>query len=167
MKWKRTRKTIAAGDAKQTDAAWNFGTSGQSSDALTGFVAEGWSTLGDAEDSGPPPSYSGFSLTQSGKYFEPFSMESSVFVPWPQAMGSSNYASTSAGLKYPRSGADFLPSQRVAGDRLEESDKSDYENLIDLTELSNREYSHSRNSGSVTYSHGVSRNTQTSPPRFN
>ncbi|KAF3819568.1 hypothetical protein GH733_015077, partial [Mirounga leonina] len=64
-------------------------------------------------------------------------IESCILMPGPQIMGCLNSASTKDRLKSPGSRED-LPSLRVAGDRVETSDNSDYENLIDPHRVFNR-----------------------------
>lgn len=98
------------------------------------FVAEHRRSLGDAEASDPPPCFSDFHPHSQETALSLSLMESRVFMPQSQAMGSSSDAPTSARLKHPGSGAELLLPQSIARDRVEELDNSGYENLIDPTE---------------------------------
>ncbi|XP_032922583.1 BRISC complex subunit Abraxas 2 [Catharus ustulatus] len=130
--------------------------------SYTGFAVEGC-TLEDSDVSDPPPPYSDFNTSTQDNSGSPGLLDSTcIFMPRPQAVGSSSYVSTTAGLKYSGNGASMPSSQRALADNVDESEDSDYENLLEPTESSDSEYSQTRESRPSAHPDGDSRNTQTS-----
>ncbi|KAK9400783.1 BRISC complex subunit Abro1 [Crotalus adamanteus] len=126
-----------------------------------GFVVE--SHLEESDASDPPPPYADFSVINHDNAVRPGVLESSVFMPRPQAVGSSSYASTNTGLKYSGSGTPMQPcSHTTTDENVNESEDSDYENSLDPTESSDSEYAQTRDSRSLAHVDGDSRNTQIS-----
>ncbi|XP_062988853.1 BRISC complex subunit Abraxas 2 isoform X1 [Elgaria multicarinata webbii] len=127
-----------------------------------GFAVEG-SNLEESEASDPPPPYADFSVINHDSAVRPGVLESNAFMPRPQAVGSSSYVSTNTGLKHSGNGT-AVPSssQTTPGDNVNESEDSDYENLLEPTESSDSEYAQTRDSQPLTHADGDSRNTQIS-----
>ncbi|XP_026524798.1 BRISC complex subunit Abraxas 2 [Notechis scutatus] len=130
--------------------------------AHPGFVVE--SNLEESDVSDPPPPYADFSVINHDIAVRPGVLESSVFMPRPQAVGSSSYASTNTGLKYSGSGTSMQPCSHTTttDENVNESEDSDYENSLDPTESSDSEYAQTRDSRSFAHVDGDSRNTQIS-----
>uniref|UniRef100_A0A8D0DL84 Abraxas 2, BRISC complex subunit n=1 Tax=Salvator merianae TaxID=96440 RepID=A0A8D0DL84_SALMN len=127
-----------------------------------GFAVEG-SNLEELDASDPPPPYADSSVINHNSAIRPGVLESNVFMPRPQAVGSSSYVSTNTGLKHSGSGTSMPPSsQTTTGDSVNESEDSDYENLLEPTESSDNEYAQTRDSRPLTHADGDSRNTQIS-----
>lgn len=132
----------------------------------------GFAVEGDApEESGasdppslPPPPYADFSVVNhNNAIIRPGVLESSVFMPRPQAVGSSSFVSTNTGLKHAGNGTSIPPSsQRATGDNVNESEDSDYENLLEPSESCDSEYAQTRDSPPLTHAEGDPRNTQIS-----
>lgn len=126
-----------------------------------GFAVEG-STLEDSDASDPPPPYADFSVINHDSVVRPGVSEGNVFMPRPQAVGSSSYVSPNTGLKYSDNGTSMSSSSQIAVDNVNESEDSDYENLLEPTESSDSDFIPSKDSQSLTHMDGDSRNTQIS-----
>ncbi|XP_034993634.1 BRISC complex subunit Abraxas 2 [Zootoca vivipara] len=127
-----------------------------------GFVAEG-SNLEEPDASDPPPPYADLSVINHDSATRPGVLETNVFMPRPQAVGSSSYVSTNTGLKLSGNGTSMpSSSQATVGDNVNESEDSDCENFLEPTESSDNEYAQTRNSRPLTHADGDSRNTQIS-----
>ncbi|XP_053165510.1 BRISC complex subunit Abraxas 2 isoform X2 [Hemicordylus capensis] len=128
-----------------------------------GFAVEG-STLEESDASDPPPPpYADFSVINHDSAVHPGVLESNVFMPRPQAVGSSSYVSTNTGLKHSGNGTSMpTSSQTTTGNNVNESEDSDCENLLEPAESSDSEYAQARDSRPLTHADGDSRNTQIS-----
>ncbi|XP_044301617.1 BRISC complex subunit Abraxas 2 isoform X1 [Varanus komodoensis] len=127
-----------------------------------GFAVEG-SNLEESEASDPPPPYADFTVINHDSAVRPGVLESNVFMPRPQAVGSSSYVSTNTGLKHSGNGTSMPSSSQTAtGNNVNESEDSDYENLLEPAESSDSEYAQTRDSQPLTHADGDSRNTQIS-----
>ncbi|XP_042315477.1 BRISC complex subunit Abraxas 2 [Sceloporus undulatus] len=127
-----------------------------------GFAVEG-SNLEESDTSDPPPPYADFNVINHDSAIRPNVLENNVFMPRPQAVGSSSYVSTNTGLKHSGNGTSMLSSSQTAsGDNVNESEDSDCENLLEPTESSDNEYAQTRDSRPLTHADGDSRNTQIS-----
>ncbi|KAH0623668.1 hypothetical protein JD844_006684, partial [Phrynosoma platyrhinos] len=127
-----------------------------------GFAVEG-SNLEESDTSDPPPPYADFSVVNHDSAIHPSVLENNVFMPRPQAVGSSSYVSTNTGLKHSGNGTSMSSSSQTAsGDNVNESEDSDNENLLEPTESSDNEYAQTRDSRPLTHADGDSRNTQIS-----
>lgn len=117
-KWKTTREKVAADQAKQTDTIWKSGCTVQSSGILSGFVAEPRSSLGDGEATDFLPLVLIFIHTIRKALW--------AIVAWKVVSSNIDlklWALLTCFCQCSGSGADLLPFQREAGDRVEKSDE--------------------------------------------
>ncbi|XP_020647168.3 BRISC complex subunit Abraxas 2 [Pogona vitticeps] len=127
-----------------------------------GFAVEG-SNPEESDSSDPPPPYADFSVINHDSAIRPGVLESNVFMPRPQAVGSSSYVSTNTVLKHSGNGTSIpSSSQTTSGNNVNESEDSDCENLLEPTESSDSEYAQTRDSRHLAHADGDSRNTQIS-----
>lgn len=125
-----------------------------------GFAVKGSSLEESDASDPPPPPYADFSAINHDSAIRSGVLESNVFMPRPQAVGSSSYVSTNAALKHSDNETPMpSSSQRATGDNDNESD-SDYENLLEPTESSDNECAQTRDSRPLAHADGDSRNAQ-------
>ncbi|KAJ7325299.1 hypothetical protein JRQ81_018319 [Phrynocephalus forsythii] len=127
-----------------------------------GFAVEG-SNPEESDSSDPPPPYADFTVVNHDSAVRPGALESNVFMPRPQAVGSSSYVSANIVLKHSGNGTSIpSSSQTASGNNVNESEDSDCENLLEPTESSDSEYAQTRDSRPLAHADGDSRNTQIS-----
>lgn len=111
---KEKERRLPQATLKQTDAIWKCGPHLQPSDALSRVHSRRSKYTWRCRGLRPPLPNSDLHPNNQESTLSHSHMETSMFMPQPQVMDSSSYASTNAGLKYPESGADpLLPREQL------------------------------------------------------